>query len=1507
VNELLNVLRLIPRPARWLTTFFLLAAMAYGIGRFLKLGNRSWILVAVVLVCCTVYGIVELVRGRSAKKKSRELDRSLGLHSRESGVAKEEIRERLADLSEKWQSSVAQLRESGMAIYDLPWYLLIGEPQSGKSTTLKNSGLEFPVGADALSGSGGTRNCDWWFTDEAVILDTAGRFTFQEESAPDQQEWEMFLKLLRKHRRDSPINGAIIVIPATSLVEDTAEEQEKKAKNIRQKLLHLQKVLEIRFPLFILITKADRILGFTEFFSKLEPAEQRQLFGWSNPGPHEEGWNLEGFGGVFDGIVDRVHKQRMRFLKDEDNLGLVDKLFVFPEELAAIKEPLANYLHTIFKSSRFEEPFLFRGFYLTSGVQQGRPIALACRDLLRVQFGDPQGVLEDLDQVFSKSRAFFIRDFYEKKLFPEKGLIARTRAAETKGRRYRLAMYGLGGTLAALTLLLLGFGWLNLFRVVSPIKDDSEKAKVCLKRDASCEIPRAYELIQGFEKHKVNVREAKWTMRTFLKSADRNEISSKLIPAIQGELFERNVLAPLLATFEARTQTLTWDGHAKDYDSFYEGLRNLLRFRRLNAATAQDDDIAALQKDLRIKPFLDFARVTPGLDPQGKALDDWLKGDVSLEQADKIFQDAMGTSPDLTGLRVPEPNGSHLAFRNYWTVRNLARWDALTDEYLRNYQALSAEMLGLAAPAPPVEANPYAVPVVPAAAVPGLPPAPPAAVVPAAVPPVPADPNAPPPPGVVAALLARFNGLSQAFAKNYTDGEAHMKTERQAANARRPGPQNQWDANCRADYEALLAIAPTLTRPEDVAAHCKTIPENYTRLLQGRQQYAFLFQETTDPAKRTVMSWSPDAARVRDPLVNLGNVTVAQQIATDAAALQTQISEQVGAQGRIDVMRRAYAEHAQRTFGPVAALAALTGAGAPPPPPAPADPLAPAAPAAPLALPVSPAFRVPEGLEHAREIAALALAQRILPPAARFFTSEKAFGCANCFNPKHAEDHVPLANEFLRWAKETLRPAMGQPEVASLVEQIGRSEYDYLDRYLAQQRWGSGGGGGGGGMGGQEFAVPERAVRAASWRDFVGAVRSWEPVIEKPGGGGGGGAVAPVISGGLTEQALEGYVAGNDDLRPLLDRFRQQGQAAANRAASRKPPKPPSEELVAAAQTFKRCISGLEENPLAAWRQLARGQDGASLADFHAFTGNRRLLGLAQTPRMIGVENKAAELLVREIRPQFTNRLRGLWTVAGSCCNDRFPFISLARLQGQQESYQRGPSAGGPWSPPGRDTQQRSVTDALQLETVTLDSLDRLFFAGGSLDSLFDEFVLEPIVEGREKAIDFVGGSKDRLAVLRQWQRFIYGDGRTSSAMKFQVKLLSGVSTAPRIFLGDRMGQIELFGPRNAVRPSTDAGRERALPMPFLMDDRAVTISGRNEDKASGWTGILNLRGGPLKIPYFVHLASQGRPREGGKVWTVRVQLPDYAQPQQRLEGVFEFTFDRPLPEIVPGASLDGF
>ena len=95
-----------------------------------------------------------------------------------------------AKLRERFEEAVAALkkqRRSGNSLYDLPWYVFIGAPGSGKTTALINSGLKFPleqrVGKGAVRGVGGTRNCDWWFTDEAVFLDTAGRYTTQDSDA----------------------------------------------------------------------------------------------------------------------------------------------------------------------------------------------------------------------------------------------------------------------------------------------------------------------------------------------------------------------------------------------------------------------------------------------------------------------------------------------------------------------------------------------------------------------------------------------------------------------------------------------------------------------------------------------------------------------------------------------------------------------------------------------------------------------------------------------------------------------------------------------------------------------------------------------------------------------------------------------------------------------------------------------------------------------------------------------------------------------------------------------------------------------------------------------------------------------------------------------------------------------------------------------------------------------------------------------------------------------------
>ncbi len=383
------------------------------------------------------------------RKRNQALSGALAKDSQAaSTLTEEERREALAEIRDQWGRALTELRNYGLNVYSMPWFMLVGEPASGKTTTLRNSGLEFPIGTEALSGFGGTRNCDWWFTNEAVILDTAGRFTFEERNAPDADQWAEFLRLLKRFRPRCPINGVLVAIPCTSLLQDSVEEQERKAKNIRDKLTQLEQTLEIQFPVFVVVTKCDLLLGFAEFFTRLPALEQRQLFGWSKPHPYDTPAPQDAWPSVFAGLRANLARWRNLFLSSDPESGDIDRLYAFPEELAAIEDPLSHYLKGIFVENRYLDPLFLRGVYFTSGLQKGRPIDKACAKLFHGAPGSASGA----EPIFEKSTAFFIRDFYKKKLFPEKGLIQPTRLALRRTRILERVAYGAGG-LVGLALL----------------------------------------------------------------------------------------------------------------------------------------------------------------------------------------------------------------------------------------------------------------------------------------------------------------------------------------------------------------------------------------------------------------------------------------------------------------------------------------------------------------------------------------------------------------------------------------------------------------------------------------------------------------------------------------------------------------------------------------------------------------------------------------------------------------------------------------------------------------------------------------------------------------------------------------------------------------------------------------------------------------------------------------------------------------------------------------------
>lgn len=371
------------------------------------------------------------------------------------GVA---AKEGIEDRKREWDAWTDELEKQGIDRYELPFYLLVGEPQSGKSVLLHNSDLHFPFGQNRLSGVGGTRGCDWWFTEEAVILDMAGRLFTHEGGAADRLEFEAFLKLLADFRPLCPANGVILVIPCDSLLQDTEEECSSKANKIQHALLTLTTSLQAQLPVYVVLTKGDQVFGFAESVHRLDVEQRHQMFGWSRPAdridaPFDVVEVLDGY----DSMVKRAQLLRAHMMAGArlpEATPEIDRMLAFPHELEGLKSNLEAYLKRIFTSSNITDRLFFRGIYLTSGLQSGVPIARVSSDL----FGAPgEADMRDLEALFQKQRAYFIKDLIRNRVFGERGLVRPTEGRVAQTRRSATIGYGVAGLILIISLVTSAF------------------------------------------------------------------------------------------------------------------------------------------------------------------------------------------------------------------------------------------------------------------------------------------------------------------------------------------------------------------------------------------------------------------------------------------------------------------------------------------------------------------------------------------------------------------------------------------------------------------------------------------------------------------------------------------------------------------------------------------------------------------------------------------------------------------------------------------------------------------------------------------------------------------------------------------------------------------------------------------------------------------------------------------------------------------------------------------
>ena len=426
-----------------LAVTILVALFLFGLPLVVHFMRPWWVRIAFCVAVVAIWLTIAFFRWRRARRANTAIADELT--KADPGDEEEKA------LAERMKTGIASLRSAGGSrrnyLYSRPWYVIIGPPGAGKTTAIVNSGLRFPFSEQNLKGVGGTRNLDFWFADEAVLVDTAGRYTTQDsDRAIDAGGWKSFLGLLKKYRGLQPINGVIVSIGVDELVRSDRARIDDHAAAIRRRLLELRQSLEVEAPVYLMVTKADLLAGFTEYFADLDFEGRRAVLGATLPFKQGRA-SADDLAKAFDRMAQSVTDRQAKRLYEEPDSQRRSLMLGFPAQLQSLRARLMRLIDGAFLGGDMPGGVL-RGFYLTSGVQEGAPL-----DRILSSMADVYDRPAQPSPGGAGGKAYFLNRLMTEVMFAEPGLVRLEPKAHMRQRVRLSAAIGVVSLIALLTLI----------------------------------------------------------------------------------------------------------------------------------------------------------------------------------------------------------------------------------------------------------------------------------------------------------------------------------------------------------------------------------------------------------------------------------------------------------------------------------------------------------------------------------------------------------------------------------------------------------------------------------------------------------------------------------------------------------------------------------------------------------------------------------------------------------------------------------------------------------------------------------------------------------------------------------------------------------------------------------------------------------------------------------------------------------------------------------------------
>ena len=340
-----------------------------------------------IMVIIVLWGINNLIRQYRKNKKTstvaEETDEpKKDIIGEQVALFTESFHRAMKTISDNWLGNSYQRRTH----YALPWYVVMGLPNSGKTSFIAESDLKFPLahffGQENYKKIEPTNDVDYWVTDDAVLFDLAGKIVTHSKTHASEHVidvnasiWHSFLELLKKYRPRRPINGVVLCIDVLDLIQSNEEERANKASLIHARLVELSETLGTRYTVHIVLTKLDLVDGFQSFFSGIPASMRNEPFGFTF-----ELYNLENSDVWFDyftkayaEFIDRMNNQLIDRMAAMRNTESRQKVFMFARQFAGMSDILGSFFKDALHQDKFSTAPLVRGLFFASTRQEGVP------------------------------------------------------------------------------------------------------------------------------------------------------------------------------------------------------------------------------------------------------------------------------------------------------------------------------------------------------------------------------------------------------------------------------------------------------------------------------------------------------------------------------------------------------------------------------------------------------------------------------------------------------------------------------------------------------------------------------------------------------------------------------------------------------------------------------------------------------------------------------------------------------------------------------------------------------------------------------------------------------------------------------------------------------------------------------------------------------------------------------------------------------------------------------